>query len=326
MDKNADTSLITVLMAAHNEEAYVRASVESVLGQSFRNFELIIVDDASTDNTSRILASFTDPRIRIIRNTTCQGLTKSLIKGIEHAQGAFIARLDADDLAMYRRLEIQAELLSTLPEVGLVGSNCCIIDVNGRRIGSRRMPPTDLAIRWCSVFDTPFLHPSVMFRLETYKDAGGYDPSENVEAAEDFDLWVRMLQVTQARNLSSKLISYRVRQGSVSNRNRQRQLISHDHIVERTITELMPNHGISAERLKLLRALFAGGEPHPAPSEIATLVTDYWTLLARFRTRYATLPGWRALLARERLRCVRRLLKAAPGEARRRAWTRIMAH
>lgn len=310
-------------MAAHNEEEYVRSAVESVLGQSLPHFELLIIDDASTDNTASILADFHDPRIRIFRNEKCQGLTRSLIKGMAEARGAFIARLDADDLAMPERLEKQLAEFRNTPALGLVGSNCWMIDANGNRIGSRRMPPTDLAIRWRSIIDAPFLHPAIMFRVEAYKEAGGYDPSIEVEAAEDFDLWTRMLRVTQARNLSSKLIAYRMRRGSVSDRNRQRQLTSHDRIMQRTLAELMPGHGISTESLQLLRALYAGGSPPVPPDAIAPLVMEYWSLLQAFYVKHTDMPGWGPLVRYEWMRGVRRLLRAPRGRTTRQAWRTI---
>ena len=321
--ETSNKPLVTVLMAAHNEEAYVRGAVESILHQSFQQFELIVIDDASTDETAHILAGYRDSRMRVFRNETCQGLTKSLIKGMQEARGAFVARLDADDLAMPQRLEKQLAAFRKAPELGIVGSNCWVIDASGKRVGSRRVPLTDLAIRWRSLIDTPFFHPAVMFRAEVYKRAGGYDPS--LQTAQDYDLWTRMLRFTQARNLSRRLIAYRVRQGSVSDKRRTQQLANHDRISQHTLTELMPGHVIPPERHQLLRALYAGGPPTVPPGEIASLVMEYWSLLQEFYASHAGQPGWGTLLMQEWMRNAYRLQRAPWEKETRKAWRMISA-
>lgn len=313
---------VTVLMAAHNEEAYVSAAVGSVLGQTFAAFELVLVDDASTDGTAAILRDIRDKRVRIVRNATRQGLTRSLIVGMKAARAALIARQDADDLSMPHRLEKQVAAFSADSALGLVGSSCDVIDDAGRHHRARRMPPTDLEIRWHSLLDNPFVHSSVMFRAEVYAQAGGYDAG--FCTTQDYDLWRRMLHVTKARNIARRLTVYRQRPNAVSSRNRTEQLANHDHVSRQALVDAGLGNVLSAQRLPQLRRLFAGGDPAPAAAEIATLVRDYWTLLSRFHARHAALPGWRALLWRERLRCARRLLAAPPGTTGRQAWSTIL--
>jgi glycosyltransferase involved in cell wall biosynthesis len=318
-----DKPLVSVLMAAHNEERYVGEAIQSVLRQTLPDFELIVIDDGSTDGTSACLRAFRDPRIRPLRNVSSLGLTRSLIIGMREARSELIARLDADDLAMPRRLEKQVATFHNAPDIGVVGSNCWLIDAKGNRTGARQMPPTDLAIRWRSMLDNPFIHPAVMFRANVYEQAGGYDPS--VETAQDYDLWVRMLSITQARNFPQRLIAYRIRPSSITDGRRQQQLANHDQVSWRTLTEVLPGHDLPFKRHRLLRALYAGGPP-PVPREtIPLLVKAYWSLLEAFQTRYAGLPGWGQLLRYEWMRNAYRLQRAPWGKDTRAAWRMICA-
>ncbi len=202
--------LVTVLMSVHNGMPYIYEAMESILGQTFTDFEFLIIDDASTDATPQVLAEYArqDPRIRIVSNPTNIGLTRSLNKGLELAKGRLIARQDADDRSLPDRLHKQVEFLDKHPKVGLLGSSYELIDSEGRVRGNSSNPLTLLEIRWCALFDNPFCHTSVTFRLATAKQSGlGY----NVDCryAQDYEYWSRMLKVTEGCNLPEVLVQYR---------------------------------------------------------------------------------------------------------------------
>lgn len=317
-----DKPLVSVLMAAHNEERHVGAAIRSVLRQTLPDFELIVIDDGSTDGTSACLRAFRDPRIRLLRNVNSLGLTRSLIFGMREARSELIARLDADDLAMPRRLENQVAYLRSSPGVGLLGSHCSCIDANDLPCGSRRMPIGDLAIRWRGLLDNPFIHSSVMFRATVYAQADGYDA--NYATAQDYDLWMRMLRFTHAHNMPRRLVSLRLRKDAISETRRQQQLENHDRVSRRALAELFPQLPPPPRKQKLLRELFAGGPSPVPPSVIPQVVEAYWEYLTAFHARHSDHKGWPALLARERLRCLHRLARAPFGATGFRVLRRVL--
>jgi len=205
---------VTVLMPVYNAGCYLRPAVESILQQSFRDFELVIINDASTDGSAEILRSFSDDRIRILHNEHNLGLANSLNRGLLAAAGEFIARQDADDLSHHERLARQVHFLKGHPEIALIGTQAVIIDELGRY---KRMlldrPHEHLAIKWDLLFDNSFVHTSVMFRTTIVRDnLAGYDPSYT--ACEDYELWSRIAEVCRVANLSRHLVSHRIHSSS----------------------------------------------------------------------------------------------------------------
>jgi len=200
---------VTVVMAVYNAAQFLREAVASVLAQTYRDFELIVVDDSSRDDSLSILRSFTDPRMRIIRHHTNMGAALSRNDALVAARGEFLAIMDADDVCAPTRLERQVAFLDTNPLVGLVG--CGVydnIDTSGAVLYTSYLPEDNetiqrtLVSRWC------FLHPSIMFRRALHESVGGY---RNVfEPAEDHDFILRILEHCQAHNLHERLISYRL--------------------------------------------------------------------------------------------------------------------
>lgn len=306
---------VTVLMAVRNEEHFVAAAVESILGQTFRDFEFVIVDDASTDGTPAYLAALRDPRVRVLRLAAGGGQTRALVHGMSAAHGALVARMDADDMAHPDRLARQVFCFARDPALGILGSNARVIDEQGRRHGCCRRPGSDLAIRWRSLLDNPFLHPSVMFRRAAYDQAGGYDPDWTV--GQDYDLWTRMLRHANGRNLAAPLLWYRQRAGAVTSTRRSEQLANHDRVAWRTLTEVLPEVHLTPERCSLLRALYAGGNEPVPPEQVAPLVRDFMGLLGAFVSQHCGEPGLARIVWFERLRSARRLLQRpfSPGVA-----------
>lgn len=164
MNKNPK---VTVLMPVYNGEEYLREAIESILFQSFGNFEFLIIDDGSTDDSINIIASYTDPRIRVITNGENIGIARALNKGIELARGKYIARMDSDDISLPKRFEKQVDFLDKNPEIGIVGS--WIKTFGGRKTIILAHPCNPEMVRIFFLFDSPLAHPTVMMRREFLK-------------------------------------------------------------------------------------------------------------------------------------------------------------
>jgi glycosyltransferase involved in cell wall biosynthesis len=199
---------ISVIMAVYNGEKYLKEAIDSILNQTFSDFEFLIVNDASTDSTSIILSQYSDPRIRIIDNESNKGLTYSLNLMLTQSRGDYLARIDADDIALPNRLEIQSGFMEMHPEVGICGSfvESFIQGTNKKQIV--RFPETDAGIRAFAFFQSPFCHPSTMFRKEILdKYALQYSPL--YIKSEDYALWVELLKYTRGANIPLVLLKYR---------------------------------------------------------------------------------------------------------------------
>jgi len=207
-------------MAVYNGDRFVADAIRSILAQTFSDFEFLIVDDGSTDETAAELAAFHDPRIRVIRNEVNIGLTKSLNLGLRQARGSLVARQDADDRSHPGRLAAQVGFLDREPDVIVLGTQGRYIDARGRPRSAAPWPKStsSLAIRWSLLFDGPFIHSSVMLRRAiVWNEFGGYD--ETLAASQDFELWTRLSAAgCRMRNLPSALVDFRIHPGSVTTR------------------------------------------------------------------------------------------------------------
>lgn len=273
---------VTVLLSVYNDRAYLPAAVDSILAQSFGDFELLIVDDGSTDGTAEYLAALADSRVRVLRNQQNAGLTRSLNRGLDAAAGRYVARMDADDLAGPERLERQVEFLDAYKAVGIVGSGRRLIDEAGRTIADARAVPDDVGIRRKCLLGNPFAHPTVMLRRDVL-DAHGlrYDPA--FRTAQDYELWTRLLCHTRGANVDEPLVRYRLRDG-VSRTNRAEQLANHDRIALMAIRRLVPRFAITPEDVTQLRGRFGGysvREPEFDPAE-PRWVRQYGEMMAAF--------------------------------------------
>ncbi len=201
--------VISVVMPVLNGDKYLRLAIESILNQTFKDFEFIIINDGSTDSTEDVVQAFSDPRVVCIKNEVNLGLSKSFNIGIRAAQGEYIARMDADDIALPTRFEKQLEFLKAHPHIGIVGSSILLIDEAGKVRKRHRMPTEHLDIKWKSLFSTPLLHPTVMGKAAIFKN-NPYD--ESLTNSEDYELWSRLLFEKSVRfaNLPEALLKYRV--------------------------------------------------------------------------------------------------------------------
>jgi hypothetical protein len=208
---------ISVVIPVYNGERYLRETIESTLSQSFTDWELVAVDDGSTDASGRILAEYAaaDPRVIVHRQENA-GVVAALNKGLELARAPLVARLDADDLSLPDRLERQHRFLNENLEVGMVGGQAAIIDLDGREVAEARYPLDDAAIKEQLKRTTPFVHSSVMIRRSVLDLAGGYrSPFDGVE---DLDLWLRVAPRCQLAHLPEKVVAYRIHPDQASNK------------------------------------------------------------------------------------------------------------
>jgi glycosyltransferase involved in cell wall biosynthesis len=206
-------STVSVLLPVYNCERYVAEAIDSILAQSFDDFELIIVNDGSTDRSDEIVRSFTDSRIVYLENDQNEGLVRALNSGLSIASGVFIARMDADDISYPGRFEKQVSYLHAHPEIGVLGSAMQEINSEGRAISSCRFPANHDLIAWSLCFRNPIVHPSVMMRREILTNNGGY-PTELI-IPEDYYLWHLLISKTEFANLLEILIKYRQHENSV---------------------------------------------------------------------------------------------------------------
>ena len=204
---------VSVLMGVHNGANWIGRAVESVLGQTLADLELIVVDDGSTDETPTLLAAMRDSRLTVERQSRA-GLSRALNRALARARAPLIARLDADDMALPDRLARQRAFLESHPAVGLLGTAARVVDESDREVGVIRPPEDDDAIRRALIRRNPFVHSSVMLRRALVEKSGGYDVSFAV--AQDYDLWLRMSRITRMANLAEPLVVRRLVAGRVT--------------------------------------------------------------------------------------------------------------
>lgn len=214
---------ITVLMPVYNGESYLGSAIESILNQSYKDFEFLIIDDASTDSSGEIIKSFRDPRIRLIHNEINMGLNKTLNIGLAAAQNEYIARMDQDDISYPERLMKQVSYLEKNPEVGVCGTAIEFLDKTGNK--KKLIFPTENSlIRWSFCFYNPTAHPTVMMRKKIVAKVKGYSVLDNARYAEDYDLWSRLLPITKFHNLKEPLLVLRKHDSNMTVLNLEKNL------------------------------------------------------------------------------------------------------
>jgi glycosyltransferase involved in cell wall biosynthesis len=213
---------VSIVMPVWNGEKYLAASLQSVWAQTFTDFELIVVDDGSTDATAKILSECLDPRLRVCR-LPHGGIVQALNHGLQQARAGWIARLDADDLALPERLARQWRALQKNPAAVLCHTGVEFINEAGLPVCRLRMPRSRslLAMRLC--FQCPIVHSTVMFKQAVAVAVGGYLPADR--HAEDYSLWGRMLCRGEFIGLPEKLVRFRVHPYSVSRQNQEFQQV-----------------------------------------------------------------------------------------------------
>ena len=214
-------------MPVFNAEAYLRDSIESVLCQTFSDFEFIVINDGCTDKTDEILKSYKDSRIKIFENENNLGLTKCLNRGIELSNGKYILRTDADDVCLPKRFETQFNFMEQHPEIGLCGS---WYENFGNQKGIARYNTKHIEIVIGLLYQSQLSHSTVMMRKETLDNFNlRYDV--DFITAQDYDLWSRMAHQCEAANISEVLMLVRFHQESISVKKKEQQLTNRNKII-----------------------------------------------------------------------------------------------
>ncbi len=286
---------ISIVMAVHNGMPYLEDCLASVLSQSFADFEFIIIDDGSNDDSTAVLEALKarDHRVKLTRNASNMGLTRSLNVGLEQAQGEYIARIDADDLCHANRLEVQLEAMLGDPDLIILGSGYRIINEHGAPQGQVSVALSDARIRWLLGFSPPSFHPTYFFRrLAPDGTLVRYD--EAFRTAQDFDLWSRLSEQGKGRVLSDVLIDYRRHAGGISVAQKKRQAEDARKISQRNLAARLPP-SLLAE-LDPLTALLSEGQ-EARGSRVKTAVVAMRKLLSYDKDLFAD-PADRAWMQR----------------------------
>ncbi len=209
---------ISVVMPAYNAEKYIGASIESILRQTFKNFELIIVNDASTDKTLSIIRKYArkDSRIRYKSNKKNSLIAHSLNVAIGMAKAPIIARMDGDDISTDDRLEAQLAVLRKHKKIAVVGANLTVVDTNGMVVSKREYPTDSKSLKKLMFRYSPFSHPVVMFRKSVFEEFGGY--RTDIFPCEDIDMWFKIGSKYEFASINKPLLIYTLIENSSSHK------------------------------------------------------------------------------------------------------------
>ena len=209
MDKNIKNPKVTVLMPVYNAKIYLREAIDSILNQTFRDFEFLIINDASTDSSKNIILSYKDSRIRYFENKKNLGVARTLNRGLRLAKGEYIARMDADDIAIASRLEKQVDYMDKHPKIAVCGTWLKAIHDTKSEIW--KAPAAHEEIRSLMLFYDAIFHPTVMIRTGIIKKYN-LRYSESYLYAEDYELWVRIAKHSRLANMPEVLLHHRIQQ------------------------------------------------------------------------------------------------------------------
>ena len=265
---------VTVLMPTYNAEAFLVEALQSILSQTWKDFEFLIVNDASSDATPQILAQTQDPRIRIIQNPTRLGVTGSLNRGLSEARGQIVCRMDADDISDPERIHLQTEHLLKEPKAGLVSSLYEFIDEKDLKVRTFKRPSLDpVLIHWNLLFRN-YLggHGQVAFKIDLARKVGGY--SSELPYSQDYDLWLRLARVTEVHILTESLFKRRIHKDAIGTQKRAEQLQCSIETAKTALREVTGRE-ISEKEILLLRkfmsSFFEAKKEFPSFEELSQL-------------------------------------------------------
>lgn len=269
-----DNPFVSTLVPVYNARKFLPEMVESLRMQTYKNHEVILVDDCSSDESYAYLKEVEekDKRFRVFQNEINSGPSATINKAAQYANGELLARLDSDDIALPQRIEIQVRFLQENPEVGFVGSNFYKVNSEGKRIGTvKRKIRSGAALQALPLFVNTFCHSTVMYRRQLFESIGGYN--ENLRAALDYDLLARLSTVSIGHILPQALVRYRIHLANISSQQFllqranaaavQQQLLDHYGFVysevdlethrQATIYSALPDYQVDVEALERIR-------------------------------------------------------------------------
>ena len=207
--------MVTVLLPAYNAQDFIRETIQSIIIQTYKDWELIIINDGSTDNTKDVVLSFKDERIKYYENDGNRKLIYTLNRGLKLATGKYIARMDSDDICYPTRFEKQVAFLESHPDVIVCGTQIEYFGTKSTNYRKLTFPSEDTALKDMLAISTCFAHPTVMIRRDALVKSGcEYDV--DYKNAEDYSLWIDLMEYGKFANLSEKLLNYRVSDTQVS--------------------------------------------------------------------------------------------------------------
>jgi glycosyltransferase involved in cell wall biosynthesis len=296
--------LVSVLVAVHDGEPFVRTALLSLLRQSVTDLELIVVDDCSSDGTDGTLAALPDPRLRVLRNDEQLGLAESLNRGLDDARGRYVARMDADDAAFPDWLERTLQLLDSRVDIGLVGSGVLDIEHDGQPRELHLHDAGSALFRWRALFSAPVFHNTVVLERDLLETHGlRYDTSYG--ESEDYDLWARVLDVAEGDCVEAPLVLHRLHPNQASRRRGDLQRALAEEISRRQIAAVAPE--LSARRATLARQVWLG-----APVAAADVEDAAAAFVELERTFEAEHPSVENELADVRASAARALARLVP--------------
>ena len=246
MKPGAQTPYVSVILPVYNSALYIGEAIESILAQSFKDLEILVYDDCSTDNTVAVIQKYQDPRIRLIRKEVNTGITGSLIMGVAAANGKYIVRMDGDDVSDLHRIERQVDFLEGHPEHGVVGSWVQTIPSKGEaHVWEYPLEHEDIQLHL--LVNAPFAHPSVAIRREVLiKHNINYSVVH--EPAEDYKLWTDILKVSKGANLPEVLLHYRLHESQTISTKRAR-VIERSNQVRKEVVQFFFEESMSGEEV-----------------------------------------------------------------------------
>lgn len=246
---------ISILLPTFNGGDFLKQAVESVLTQSFLDWELLIIDDGSTDQSIAQIKNFTaaDSRVRFMTHSANKGLTASLNEGLNESSGEFIARIDSDDVwSNPAKLQNQLQFLLQNPRVGLLGTWARVAGADGRPKGELKYPASDYLIRKEILAHNCFVHSSVLAPRRLMLDCGGYDPADNY--VEDYGLWLRMGLRAQLCNLQEIMVNYRLNPAGITRSRHKAQVAAAANLVA-GFKDQYPNYGLARVKWAVQKVL-----------------------------------------------------------------------
>jgi len=220
---------ISIITPSFNQATFIERTILSVINQSFADFEFLIINDGSTDNSEEIILNYKakDSRIIYIKNETNIGLQATLNKGLSVAKGDYIARIDSDDIWCDKnKLQKQFDFLEKNPDYALVGTAMETIDENGKPLSKFHFLESDREIRDRLLFSSQFAHPSVLIRTKALAEVGFYSQAEKHRNVEDYELWLRIGKKYKFANLPDTCLRYRIHSGGISVKNEFKQRLA----------------------------------------------------------------------------------------------------
>lgn len=288
--------LVSVVMPVYNGEKYVVEAVESILAQTFTDYEFIVVDDGSTDSTPELLKPYIEQGVIVHRQSKNLGLVEALNTGWRMAKGAYIAIMHADDVSLPERLSEQVTYLQSHQAVGIIGSSVQMIERNSTNLDKVLVNSEPLVNGWEIFFACPLAHPTVIIKKHLLELSGGY--RQEMLSTEDYDLWARLSQMTLISNVKRVLLHYRVWDGSITANNKKRMEHQSTLICQDLVSKYL-NQEITFQEAAILRRLngATAGEAPKTKQDVLNVAHIFMQLYDRYTSQTELSPSEAQVIA-----------------------------